>query len=312
MSTSEMSRPPGPVPPVPPGAAAGPAPAAEDPPIRAAAGTALAESGGVETIRPAHERRGRQVPRPLRRAAGPVAALLLWWLLSATGVLSPDTLASPVRVFHTGWDLAADGQLGSAIWASTQRVVEGFLIGAVAGTSLALLAGLFRLGEDLIDSTVGMLRALPWVGLIPLFIVWFGIDEKPKIALVVIAVTFPLYFNIYAGIRGVDPHLVEAGTVLGLGRWGQIRHIVLPGALPGALVGLRYALGSAWLALVFAEQINASNGIGYLMNNAEQFFQTDVIVVCLVVYAVLGLVSDLIVRLCTTYLLSWRASFDGA
>jgi sulfonate transport system permease protein len=100
--------------------------------------------------------------------------------------------------------------------------------------------------------------------------------------------------------------------VLGLGRWGQIRHIVLPGALPGALVGLRYALGSAWLALVFAEQINASNGIGYLMNNAEQFFQTDVIVVCLVVYAILGLITDLIVRLGTKYLLSWRASFDGA
>jgi sulfonate transport system permease protein len=268
--------------------------------------------GGVETIRPVRERARRRIPRPVRRAFGPLGALLLWWLLSRTGVLSSDTLASPVAVFHQGWDLTTGGQLGSAIWASTQRVIEGFLIGAVAGTALALLAGLFRLGEDLIDATVGMLRALPWVGLIPLFIVWFGIDEKPKIALVVIAVTFPLYFNIYAGIRGVDSQLIEAGTVLGLSRWGQIRHIVLPGALPSALVGLRYALGSAWLALVFAEQINASNGIGYLMNNAEQFFQTDVIVVCLVVYAVLGLISDLIVRLGTTYLLSWRASFDGA
>ncbi|WP_329371024.1 ABC transporter permease [Streptomyces sp. NBC_00669] len=328
MSTSEMSRPPnaatagtgtgtGTGYPATPDAGARPSkePPEDTGPVAPPAndgGRSADSSGDVETIRPAHERRRRQVPRPLRRASGPVGALLLWWLLSATGVLSPDTLASPVRVFHKGWDLAADGQLGSAIRVSTQRVIEGFLIGAVAGTALALLAGLFRLGEDLIDSTVGMLRALPWVGLIPLFIVWFGIDEKPKIALVVIAVTFPLYFNIYAGIRGVDPQLVEAGTVLGLNRWGQIRHIVLPGALPGALVGLRYALGSAWLALVFAEQINASNGIGYLMNNAEQFFQTDVIVVCLVVYAVLGLVSDLIVRLCTKYLLSWRASFDGA
>ncbi|MBM9509597.1 ABC transporter permease [Actinacidiphila acididurans] len=268
--------------------------------------------GGVETVRPDHERRRRGIPRPVRRSFGPLGALLLWWLLSRTGALSADTLASPVAVFRRGWDLAADGTLGSAIWVSARRVGEGFLIGALAGTALALLAGLFRLGEDLIDATVGMLRALPWVGLIPLFIVWFGIDETPKIALVVIAVTFPLYFNIYAGIRGVDDQLVEAGRVLGLGRWGLIRHIVLPGALPSALVGLRYALGSAWLALVFAEQINAGNGIGYLMNNAEQFFQTDVIVVCLVVYAVLGLVSDLIVRLATTYLLSWRASFDGA
>jgi sulfonate transport system permease protein len=269
-------------------------------------------TGGVETIRPLHQRRRLHVPRPVRRSLGPIGALSLWWLLSSTGVLSADTLASPAAVFRQGWDLTADGKLGSAIWVSSQRVLEGFVIGAIAGTALAVLAGLFRLGEDLIDATVGMLRALPWVGLIPLFIVWFGIDETPKIALVVIAVTFPLYFNIYAGIRGVDSQLVEAGTVLGLGRWGQIRHIVLPGALPGALVGLRYALGSAWLALVFAEQINASNGIGYLMNNAEQFFQTDVIVVCLVVYAILGLITDLIVRLGTKYLLSWRASFDGA
>ncbi|WNI14834.1 ABC transporter permease [Actinacidiphila sp. ITFR-21] len=301
MSTSQTSRPTGVV----------DAPA-QEPPAEVQAQPPSVTRGGVETIRPAHERSRRGVPRPVRRSFGPIGALLLWWLLSRTGVLSADTLASPVSVFRKGWDLTADGELGSAIWASTQRVVEGFVIGAVAGTALAVLAGLFRLGEDLIDATVGMLRALPWVGLIPLFIVWFGIDEKPKIALVVIAVTFPLYFNIYAGIRGVDSQLIEAGTVLGLSRWGQIRHIVLPGALPGALVGLRYALGSAWLALVFAEQINASNGIGYLMNNAEQFFQTDVIVVCLVVYAVLGLISDLIVRIGTTYLLSWRSSFDGA
>lgn len=278
-------------------------------PLRPHAPRAVTES---ETVRPVRAGGAPRVPRPLRRAVGPVGGVLLWWLLSATGVISADTLASPVSVGRSGWHLLADGKLGSAIWVSTGRVVEGFLIGAVAGTALAVLAGLFRLGEDLIDSVMGMLRALPWVGLIPLFIVWFGIDEKPKIALVVIAVTFPLYFNIYAGIRGVDPQLVEAGAVLGLSRWGRVRHIVLPGALPGALVGLRYALGSAWLALVFAEQINASNGIGYLMNNAEQFFQTDVIVVCLVVYAVLGLVSDLIVRLATRYLLSWRASFDGS
>jgi sulfonate transport system permease protein len=288
-----------------------PAVAAVAAPRRSAARRAGSE-GGVETIRPLHQRRRLQVPRPVRRSLGPIGSLLLWWLLSATGVLSPATLASPGAVFHQGWELTADGRLGSAIWVSSQRVLEGFVIGAVAGTALAVLAGLFRLGEDVIDSTVGMLRALPWVGLIPLFIIWFGIGETPKVALVVIAVMFPLYFNIYAGIRGVDAHLVEAGTVLGLGRWGQIRHIVLPGALPGALVGLRYALGSAWLALVFAEQINATNGIGYLMNNAEQFFETDVIVVCLLVYAVLGLVTDLLVRLCTRYLLSWRATFDGA
>jgi sulfonate transport system permease protein len=263
-------------------------------------------------IRPARTGGRRSVPRPLRRAAGPLGTLLLWWLLSATGVLSPEVLASPVTVFGKALSMIADGELPTAIAVSGQRVALGFLIGALVGTALALVAGLLRLGEDLVDSTVGMFRTLPWVGLIPLFIIWFGINEEPKIALIALGVTFPIYFNIYAGIRGVDAQLVEAGRVLGLRRWGLILHVVLPGALPGALVGLRYALGTAWLALVWAEQVNASQGIGYLMNNAQQFFQTDVIVVCLVTYAVLGLLCDLLVRLATKYGLAWRANFEGA
>ena len=264
------------------------------------------------TIEPEHSRRHWSPPRPLRRAAGPLGTLLLWYVLSATGVLAPDVLAGPGVVFGKALSMIGDGELPTAIVVSAQRVLFGFLIGAAAGLALALAAGLFRLGEDLVDSTVGLFRTLPWVGLIPLFIIWFGINEEPKIALVALGVAFPIYFNVYAGIRGVDAQLVEAGRVLGLSRWGLVRHVVLPGSLPGALVGLRYALGTAWLALVWAEQVNASQGIGYLMNNAQQFFQTDVIVVCLVTYAVLGLVCDLIVRLGTKYLLSWRSSFEGA
>ena len=279
---------------------------------RAVAAPVTPGARDLVTIDPVRAGRRRRVPRPLRRALGPLGTLGLWWLLSATGVLPSDVLASPGSVLRRSGHLFADGELGSAIAVSSERVLYGFLIGAVIGIGLALVAGLSRLGEDLVDSTVGMLRTLPWVGLIPLFIVWFGIDEKPKIALVAVGVTFPLYLNTYAGIRGVDPGLVDAGTSLGLSRWGLVRHVILPGALPNTLVGLRYSLGIAWLALVFAEQVNAQNGIGYLMNNAEQFFQTDVIVVCLVVYAVLGMVTDLVVRLAIKYLLAWRNSYDGA
>jgi sulfonate transport system permease protein len=264
------------------------------------------------TIEPLRVRRRWSPPRAVRRSLGPLGVLLVWWAASVTGTLPADILASPQDVLGKAAHLIANGELPSAIAVSSQRVFYGFIIGAVIGVSLALGAGLFRLGEDVIDSTMGMFRALPWVGLIPLFIIWFGIDEKPKIALVAVGVTFPLYLNTYAGIRGVDAGLVEAGTALGLGRWGLIRHVVLPGALPGALVGLRYSLGIAWLALVFAEQVNASNGIGYLMNNAEQFFQTDIIVVCLVVYAALGLATDVIVRIAIKYLLSWRSTYQGA
>ncbi|MFC0450871.1 ABC transporter permease [Rhodococcus jostii] len=278
--------------------------------VRGEGPTASTESDLV-SITPRKPRRSWSPPRAVRRAVGPVLVVVAWHLFSVTGLLHPDVLAAPLDVLSRGTSLWSDGQLPDAILASAKRVVVGFVIGGAVALVLSLLAGLFRLGEDLLDSTLGMIRMVPWVGLIPLFIIWFGIDETPKIALVALGVCFPLYFNIYGAIRTVDSQLIEAGETLGLGRLGLIRHVILPAALPGALVGLRYALGTAWLALVFAEQVNASAGIGYLMNTGRDFFQTDVIVVCLVVYAVLGLISDQVVRLLSKVLLSWQASFDG-
>lgn len=280
---------------------------------RTVPGPAPGPTGGPRTtIRPATRgRRGPLIPRGVRRAGGPAALLLAWYLASVTGLLPPEVLTSPVDVLRRAVELTASGELPSAIGTSAVRAGTGFALGAVVAITLALTAGLFRIGEDLVDSSMGMLRAIPWVGLIPLFIIWFGIDETPKIALVALAVTYPLYFNIYGGIRSTDAQLVEAARTLGLGRIGLIRHVILPSALPGALVGLRYALSTAWLALVFAEQVNATEGIGYLMINAQQYFRTDVIVLCLAVYAVLGLLGDFIVRLLSRWLLSWRASFDG-
>ncbi|MEV6166960.1 ABC transporter permease [Streptomyces sp. NPDC051954] len=251
------------------------------------------------------------VPRSVRRAAGPVGLVLLWFLTSATGVLPETVLASPMDVLKQAVDLTRNGELPSAIAASGRRAATGFLIGAAIALSLSLLAGLFRLGEDVIDSSMGMFRAIPWVGLIPLFIVWFGIEETPKVALVALGVTYPLYFNIYGGIRSTDAQLVEAARMMGLSRLGLIRYVILPSALPGALVGLRYALSTAWLALVFAEQVNADAGLGYLMSNAQQYFRTDVIVLCLVVYALLGLACDFAVRILSRRLLTWRANFEG-
>ncbi|MGW8798836.1 ABC transporter permease [Streptomyces sp. NPDC055775] len=253
----------------------------------------------------------RSVPRPLRRAIGPVLLLALWQVLSATGLLHPDVLASPGTIARAGSDLIADGTLPSAMGISLQRVAAGLVLGGVVGTALALVSGLSRLGEDLVDATVQMLRTVPWVGLIPLFIIWLGIGEAPKVALIALGVAFHLYLNVYAGIRGVDEQLIEAGQSLGLGRWGLIRHVVLPGALPGAMTGLRYSLATAWLALVFGESVNADAGIGFLMNQAREFFRTDVIVVCLVVYAFLGLTADVIVRILERLLLQWRPTFTG-
>ncbi|QYA92810.1 ABC transporter permease [Streptomyces anulatus] len=267
----------------------------------------------LEAVVPAFVRRSRlrSAPRWVRRAVGPLLLLALWQVFSATGVLHPDVLASPGTIARAGADLVADGTLPAAMRVSLQRVVVGLLLGGVVGTALALVSGLSRLGEDLVDVTVQMLRTVPWVGLIPLFIIWLGIGEAPKVALIALGVAFHLYLNVYAGIRGVDAQLIEAGESLGLGRWGLVRHVVLPGALPGAMTGLRYSLATAWLALVFGESINADAGIGFLMNQAREFFRTDVIVVCLVVYAFLGLTADVIVRILERLLLQWRPTFTG-
>ncbi|WP_406348920.1 ABC transporter permease [Streptomyces sp. NBC_00144] len=275
-------------------------------------GVAPSGAAGVdlEPIVSASSRR-RSVPRWLRRASGPLLLLALWQVFSATGALQPDILASPGTIARTAGGLIADGTLPSAMAVSVQRVAVGLALGATAGVGLGLLSGLLRIGEDLIDAVVQMLRAVPFAGLIPLLIVWLGIGETVKATLIAFAVAFPLYMNTYAGIRGVDQQLIEAGATLGLGRWGLIRHVVLPGALPGALTGLRFALGSAWLALVFGETVNAGDGIGFLMDQAREYYRTDVIVVCLIVYACLGLAADVVVRTLERLLLQWRPTFTG-
>ena len=277
----------------------------------AGARSASAAAIALQRIEPASTRR-RGVPRAVRRTVGPLLLLAAWYGLSVSGLLPAEVLAGPQTVLSSAAGLWASGELPDAIAISLQRTLLGLLIGGSIGTGLAVLSGLTRLGEDLIDSVVQMLRTVPNVALIPLLIIWFGIGEEPKVALIALATAFPLYLNVYAGIRNVDQALVEAGRTLGLSPAAMVIHVVLPGALPNALVGLRYALAVSWLALVFGEQINATAGVGYLMGTAREMFQTDVIVVCLVVYALLGLVVDLVVRLLERALLAWRPSFSGS
>lgn len=264
----------------------------------------------LKRIQPASAAR-RGVPRWLRRTAGPVLLVLIWHLASVTGILPEQVLAGPSTVIDSAAKLIATGELQEAMLVSLGRAMAGLAIGGSIGVVLAVVSGLFRIGEDMVDATMQMLRTVPNVALIPLLIIWFGIGEAPKIALIALGTAFPLYLNVYAGIRNVDSTLIEAGRTLGLSRAALIRHVILPGALPNALVGLRYSLGIAWLALVFGEQINATAGVGYLLATAREFFQTDVIVVCLVVYALLGLIVDLVVRTLERVLLAWRPAFSG-
>ena len=241
-----------------------------------------------------------------RRFLSPIILVLLWQAASMAGLIAPRTLAAPSTILVTAWELVVSGELPRHLLVSLGRVAAGIAIGVSAGVALALVAGLSKLGEEVVDAPMQMLRTLPFLALVPLFILWFGIGETPKIALVALGSAFPVYLTLFAGIRGVDPKLMETGRVFGLDRTGLVRHVVLPGALPSFLVGLRYALGSAWLSLVIAEQINATAGIGFLINDARDFLRTDVIVVGLLVYALLGLTADGLVRGFEARALAWR------
>lgn len=249
--------------------------------------------------------------RRWRRWASPLAILLCWQLASTLGVISAQKVPSPRTVWDTAVHLvttnsAAYGTLQGAMVASLQRMAIGFSVGAAVAVVLAVVAGLSRMGESIVDPPMQMLRTLPLFGLVPVFIVWFGIGQLPKVILIALAASIPLYINTFAGIRSVDAKLAELSLVLRLNRWEQLRYVVFPGALPQALVGLRQSLGVAWLALVVAEQLNVSNGLGFMINQATQFLQNDVIFVALIVYTILGLLTDALVRLVERRALAWR------
>jgi sulfonate transport system permease protein len=191
-------------------------------------------------------------------------------------------------------------------------VAEGLVLGVAAGVALAVICGLFWLGEDLLDPVIQAARAVPILGLVPLAIIWFGVGETPKVFLIALGCTFPVYINTYAAIRGVDIKLVEAGQTFGLRRWGLVERVILPGAVPGFLTGLRFALVGSWIIDVVAEEINAQSGLGYLINQAQTTNRTDIMFLCLAIYAILGLLADVIVRLLERTLLRWRRGFAGA
>ncbi|SCX32832.1 ABC transporter permease [Agrobacterium rosae] len=255
---------------------------------------------------PKNRRVGRRLANTALRLASPLAIIVLWQVASMTGLLSPRILAGPSEIIATASRLVASGELINGLIVSFLRVLAGFSIALVLGILLALVSGLSRLGETIIDPPIQMLKAMPFLGLLPLFILWFGIGEAPKIGLVAFGTIFPIYLTLHGGIRSIDKKLIEAGQTLELGTRGIIRHIVIPGALPSLLVGVRYGLSVAWLSLVVGEQINASSGIGYIITYARDFLQTDVIVVCLLVYAIMGLLTDGLVRMIEAYALRWR------
>jgi sulfonate transport system permease protein len=263
--------------------------------------------------RPRKRRRGLAPGKrlPASRLAGPLLVLVLWAVASAAEALDPAAIPAPWTVVETGAQLWTDGTLITDILTSLQRAASGFAIGLTAGVVLALASGLTRTGEALIDGTVNLNRAIPTLGLIPLFILWLGIGETFKIAIIAIVVYIPIYLNTHAALSGIDNRFVELAEVQGLSKLRFIREIVIPGALPGFFVGLRLGVTGSWLGLVVLEQINATSGLGYMMFQATNYGQSDVILVGLVVYGIFGLASDSTVRLIERRVLSWRRTLSS-
>ncbi|MET7537679.1 ABC transporter permease [Streptomyces sp. NPDC005349] len=279
---------------------------------RRARSTEQAAPHGLVTPRPPS---GRHRPRAYSvtvRALGPVVLLVLWWVASATGLLTPDVLASPPQVVDAVGELWGNGQLPDALTTSLTRSGLGLALGLVTGLTLGITTGFTRLGDELLDSSLQTLRTIPFLSLVPLFMVWFGINETAKILLIAVATTFPMYVSTSSGVRNTDRKLVEAMRSFGMSRLGIVREVVLPGALPSLLAGLRLSMTLSVIALIAAEEINATAGIGYLMSQAQSYARTDILAVCILVYGLLGLIADGVVRLLERGLMPWRRAVQGA
>jgi sulfonate transport system permease protein len=241
----------------------------------------------------------------------PVLVLVWWEISSRGGWLSSRVLPEPLAVAEAAWGLMRTGEMWTDVKVSALRALGGFAIGGGIGFVLGLGTGLFKPLEAALDSTIQMIRNIPALAMIPLVILWFGIEEEAKLFLVALGVFFPVYINTFHGIRSVDANLVEMAKSYGVRGFALYRDVVLPGALPSILVGVRFALGLMWVMLIVAETISAQSGIGYMTMNAREFMQTDVVVVGILLYALLGKLADMLARGLERWLLPWHPAFGG-
>ena len=241
----------------------------------------------------------------------PGSVLILWQLLGQYGMISEMLFPTPYTIGQAFISLAASGDLWANFRISTLRVLFGFLLGGGLGLAFGIGVGLFRRSEQWLDPSLQMIRMIPSLAVVPLFILWFGIGEESKVLLIAKAAFFPLYINTFMGIRDVDNKLFEVSRVLGFSKLKQMVRLVVPAALPNILLGVRLSLGLSWLGLVVAELIASTSGIGYMMSDARQFADTPVVFVGIIIFASAGLLSDTIIRLLEGRMTRWKDKFEG-
>lgn len=240
----------------------------------------------------------------------PLGVIAIWQLLSSIGWISARIMPAPSDVVVAFIDQLSSGELLRDIAVSGGRALAGLVVGGSIGLALGIANGVSKLSEQLTDTTLQMLRTIPHLAMIPLVILWFGIGEESKLFLTSLGVLFPMYLNTFHGVRNVDRDLLEMGRIYGMSGWTLFRKVILPGALPSIFVGLRYALGIMWLTLIVSESIAASSGIGHMANEAREFMMTDVVVLALLIYAVLGKLADVIARSLEQRTLSWNPAYQ--
>ncbi|WP_424767903.1 ABC transporter permease [Paenibacillus sp. sgz302251] len=247
----------------------------------------------------------------IRGSLLPVILVVFWQLAAFSEMVSGTILPSPIQITAAFWELIVSGELFGNLSISLYRALTGFLLGGSLGLLSGILAGLFRKFEETVDPSVQMLRTIPHLAITPLFILWFGIGEESKVLLIALGAFFPLYINTFTGIRGVDSKLFEVAKVLEFSKIKLVSKLIIPAALPSILLGLRLSIGVSWLGLVVAELMGSSEGVGYMINDARQFSRTDVVIVGILIFAIVGKLSDSFVRFLEKKMLKWRDSYSG-
>jgi sulfonate transport system permease protein len=254
----------------------------------------------------------RRLRWPLGIYTTPVVILVVWEILARAGTLKPTYAPAPTDIIGTTVTLWRDGVLGPDLAISLQRAGIGLAIGLSVGIVTGVLGGFLRSGEYLFNGLAQILNTIPLLAVLPLMVVWFGIDELTKVLLIAFGAGVPMYVNLFAAIRGVDQRLIEMARTTGAGPWRVVTRVLVPGALPGFLVGLRFSLAYSILGLVAAETVNADSGLGFLITQAQTYLQTNKVFVGLVIYSILGLVADQFVRSLERVLLRWRPSYEAS
>ncbi|KAF5882502.1 ABC transporter permease [Rhizobium sp. PEPV16] len=266
----------------------------------------------AETGRETRQRRVSPFDRPIVGIVFPVALFAAWEILVRAGIVGGRLMPPPSKILYTVYALAASGDLATHVSATLRRVAIGFAFGSLTGTALGALTGYSKPLARLLDPTLQALRAIPSIAWVPLFILWFGIFEASKVALIAVGVFFPVYLGVYGAVVGVDRRIVEVGRVFRLSGFELIRLILLPAVLPDFILALRAGLGLGWMFVVAAEFMGASEGLGYLLVDGQQLGKPDQILAAILIFAVVGKATDSLLLIASVPFLRWRDTHANA